>query len=187
MAKCGFYEKAAVVKTTVVAREREIAPSRHASIRTLCGPCLRRPGARWASPPRLGTAICRSASAKPGASSLSAVAVAPRRGDHGRPVARRRSPRGLGRSLPAWLLRGHDAPCNRSPRGSPALRSESYASLVTQRWCSSTESLRATATTARFLALFPPRAASFSPCLRRSESSPKGPSRYWALPTKRAA
>ena len=53
----------------------------------------------------------------------------------------------------AWLPPGSHAPCNRSPRrSSPAalLRSGSYSSPVTQRRCSNTESLRATATTARF-------------------------------------
>lgn len=40
-----------------------------------------------------------------------------------------------------------------------ALCSGSYASPLTQRWCSTTESLRATATTARFLAFLPPREA----------------------------
>src|SRR5215218_4275509 len=128
----------------------------------LCGPYLRRPGARWASPPRLGAAICRSASTKLGASSLGAVAVAPRRGDYGR---RGRAPvTAQSRSEPtlAPFLRGH-ALWNRSPHVmSPALRSGSYGSPLTQRRCSSTESLRATATTALFLALLPPRAASFS-------------------------
>src|SRR5258706_11375630 len=40
---------------------------------------------------------------------------------------------------------------------------------------SANPSFRATATTARFLAFFPPRSASFSPHLRRSLSSPNGP------------
>jgi hypothetical protein len=48
-------------------------------------------------------------------------------------------------------------------------------SPLTHSRCSSTASLRATATTARFLAFFPPRAASFRPHRRRSLSSPKGP------------
>src|ERR1700757_5538206 len=43
------------------------------------------------------------------------------------------------------------------------LRSGSYTSLLTHKRCSSIASFRATATTARFLAFFPPRAASFSP------------------------
>src|SRR4030088_3204998 len=55
------------------------------------------------------------------------------------------------------------------------LRNGSYTSPLTHNRCSSTASFLATATTARFLALFPPRAASFSPQRRRSLSSPKGP------------
>src|SRR6266478_499828 len=46
---------------------------------------------------------------------------------------------------------------------------------LTHNRCSSTASFLATATTARFLALAPPRAASFSPQRRRSLSAPKGP------------
>src|SRR5271169_608406 len=48
-------------------------------------------------------------------------------------------------------------------------------SPLTHNRCSSTASFLATATTARFLALAPPRAASFSPHRRRSLSAPKGP------------
>jgi hypothetical protein len=55
------------------------------------------------------------------------------------------------------------------------LCSGSYTSPVIHRWCSSTASFRATATTARFLAFFPPRAARASPLRRRSVSGPKGP------------
>jgi len=45
--------------------------------------------------------------------------------------------------------------------------------------------LRATATTARFLALRPPRAAIAPPHRRRSQSGPNGPRMYWELPTRR--
>jgi hypothetical protein len=55
------------------------------------------------------------------------------------------------------------------------LRNGSYTSPLTHNRCSSTANFRATATTARFLAFFPPRSASFSPHLRRSLSAPKGP------------
>jgi len=48
------------------------------------------------------------------------------------------------------------------------LRNGSYTSPLTHNRCSSTASLRATATTARFLAFFPPRAASFFPQRRKS-------------------
>jgi hypothetical protein len=44
-----------------------------------------------------------------------------------------------------------------------ALRSGSYSSPVSHSRCSITASFRATATTALFLAFFPPRAASFNP------------------------
>ncbi len=44
-----------------------------------------------------------------------------------------------------------------------ALRKGSYTSALIQRWWSNTASLRATATTARFLALPPPRSAILSP------------------------
>ena len=56
-----------------------------------------------------------------------------------------------------------------------ALCSGSYTSPLTQRWCSTTESLRATATTARFLAFLPPREAIFWPWRLRSESWENGP------------
>src|SRR6516165_6505022 len=46
---------------------------------------------------------------------------------------------------------------------------------LTHNRCSSTASFRATATTARLLAFFPPRSESFNPQRRRSLSSPKGP------------
>ena len=55
------------------------------------------------------------------------------------------------------------------------LRNGSYTSPLTHSRWRSTASFLATATTARFLAFFPPRSASFSPHLRRSLSSPKGP------------
>jgi hypothetical protein len=55
------------------------------------------------------------------------------------------------------------------------LRNGSYTSPLTHNRCSNTANFRATATTARFLAFFPPRSASFSPHLRRSLSAPKGP------------
>ena len=55
------------------------------------------------------------------------------------------------------------------------LRNGSYTSPLTHSRCSSTASFRATATTARFLAFFPPRAESFCPQRRKSLSSPKGP------------
>jgi hypothetical protein len=48
------------------------------------------------------------------------------------------------------------------------------SALVVERF-SLGASLRATATTARFLAFFPPRAESFFPQHRKSLSSPKGP------------
>jgi len=48
----------------------------------------------------------------------------------------------------------------------------------TQSRCISTESFRATATTARFFAAFPPRSASFNPKRRSSVSGPKGPRMY---------
>lgn len=102
-------------------------------------PSIRRPGALRASPPRLGAAICRSASGCPGPAQLAQSPSALGGAITGVGVARR-STRGLGRSPSARLLRSH-APCNRSPRGSLALRSGSYASAVTQRRCSSTESL----------------------------------------------
>ena len=51
--------------------------------------------------------------------------------------------------------------------------------------CSITASLRATATMARFLALLPPPAASFSPQRFRAESGPKRPRMYWADWTSR--
>ena len=51
----------------------------------------------------------------------------------------------------------------------------SYTSPVTQRWCSKTESFRATAATALFFALRPPRSAIFKPHRRRSQSGPKWP------------
>ena len=54
------------------------------------------------------------------------------------------------------------------------LRNGSYTSPLTHNRCSSTASFRATATTARFLAFFPPRAESFRPQRRKSRSSPKG-------------
>ena len=57
-----------------------------------------------------------------------------------------------------------DAP--RSPRFPAAVRSATLC-----------ESLRATATTARFLAVLPPHPAIFSPWRVRSEASPKDPSR----------
>jgi len=44
-----------------------------------------------------------------------------------------------------------------------AWRNGSYTSPLTQRQCSNTASFRATATTARFLAFFPPRSLSRSP------------------------
>src|SRR6202043_3910020 len=60
------------------------------------------------------------------------------------------------------------------------LRNGSYTSPLTHNRCSSTANFRATATTARFLAFFPPRSESFRPHLRRSLSSPKGPRMYGA-------
>ena len=54
------------------------------------------------------------------------------------------------------------------------LRKGSYTSPLTHSRCSITASFRATATTARFLPFFPPRAESFNPQRRRSLSSPKG-------------
>ena len=70
----------------------------------------------------------------------------------------------------------------RSPLAAPPLyaaasplRSGSYTSALSHRACSSTDSLRATATTARFFAFFRPRAASASPQRRRSVSGPNGP------------
>ena len=55
------------------------------------------------------------------------------------------------------------------------LRNGSYTSPLTHSRCSSTASFRATATTARFLAIFPPRSESFRPQRRKSLSSPNGP------------
>src|SRR5215210_3307670 len=55
------------------------------------------------------------------------------------------------------------------------VRSGSYTSALSHKLCSSTASFLATATTARFLAFFPPREAIFSPWRLRSESDPKGP------------
>src|SRR2546430_222870 len=82
--------------------------------------------------------------------------------------------RQLRRPLASPFLWGilHSRPRRASPSG--------YCAVVrtpplTHNRCSSTASFLATATTARFLALFPPRAASFSPQRRRSLSSPKGP------------
>jgi hypothetical protein len=46
--------------------------------------------------------------------------------------------------------------------------------------CSSTDNFRETATTARFLALLPPRSHSFNPQRRRSLSCPNGPRMYCA-------
>src|SRR6185369_15580124 len=59
----------------------------------------------------------------------------------------------------------------------PALRTcnGSYTSAVTHSLCWSTASFRATATSARFFAFFPPCAASSNPQRRRSLSGPKGP------------
>ena len=65
---------------------------------------------------------------------------------------------------------------------SAGLRSGSYTSAVTHSRCSSTANLRATATTARFLAFFLPRAASASPQRLRSVSGPNGPRMYCAEP-----
>lgn len=48
----------------------------------------------------------------------------------------------------------------------------SYLSPLIHRRCSSTDSFRVTAVVARFFARLPPRAAIFSPCRRRSQSSP---------------
>src|ERR1700680_3558801 len=62
-------------------------------------------------------------------------------------------------------------------------RSGSYTSPLTHRQCSKTASFRATATTARFFALFPPRSQSRNPYRRESVSGPKGPKIYCALPT----
>ncbi len=56
------------------------------------------------------------------------------------------------------------------------LRSGSYTSPEIHNRCSSTASLRATATTARFFAFFPPRSQMRSPNRRRSLSAPCGPS-----------
>jgi hypothetical protein len=55
------------------------------------------------------------------------------------------------------------------------LRNGSYTSPLTHNRCSSTANFRATATTARFFAVFPPRAESFRPQRRKSLSSPNGP------------
>src|SRR5215207_4968211 len=49
---------------------------------------------------------------------------------------------------------------------------------LTHRWCKSTESFLATATTARFFEFLAPREAIFSPWRLRSESEPKGPRMY---------
>ena len=55
------------------------------------------------------------------------------------------------------------------------LRSASYASPVTHNRCKSTDSFRATAITARFLAFLPPRSQIRSPNRRKSLSLPCGP------------
>src|SRR5580658_6416158 len=52
-------------------------------------------------------------------------------------------------------------------------RNGSYTSPVTHNRCSNTASFRATATTARFFAFLPPRAASFSPQRFKSVSGPR--------------
>src|SRR6266436_2732026 len=59
----------------------------------------------------------------------------------------------------------------------------SYTSPLTHRRCSNTASFRATATTARFFAFFPPRSHNRSPYRRKSLSGPKAPNMYCALPT----
>lgn len=78
------------------------------------------------------------------------------------------------RLVPARLFRWY---------GSPPLsyatfllwRSGSYASPVTHNRCNSTDSFRATAITARFLAFLPPRSQIRSPNRRKSLSVPCGP------------
>ena len=55
------------------------------------------------------------------------------------------------------------------------LRSGSYTSPVTHSRCNSTDSFRATAITARFLAFLPPRSQIRSPNRRKSLSLPCGP------------
>src|ERR1039458_5740253 len=65
-----------------------------------------------------------------------------------------------------------------------------YRSPLRQRECNRTASLRATATTARFLPRLPPLAASFSPQHRNCESGPNlgggrlGPYRRRPTPSK---
>jgi hypothetical protein len=73
--------------------------------------------------------------------------------------------RGVASTPPRAVLRCA-AQATSSPRRASdkrALCKGSYTSPVIQSLCKSTESLRATATTARFLAFLPPRPAIFSP------------------------
>ena len=67
----------------------------------------------------------------------------------------------------------HEDPLRRGSAFTWLCRNGSYTSPVTHNRCSRIASLRATATTARFLAFLPPRPASFNPHLFKSVSGPK--------------